>query len=470
MSMHVTSEVHDHLIGLLDTIREAVLHLVHTDSPNLRGLMADALAAAEADLPDDTGLRVASNAIRALLGGPLPEAPALVALEHYEQAVAAALTPAVRMPADPRGADALHPGRAPQDSTPWHPYVALPSRAIWRKAVAERHALCLEDLYRKKFLIAPDAPIATAGSCFAQYIGQTLKRNGFNFRDFEPSPSLFPAEQARNYNYGVYSARYCNLYTARQLLQLLERASGSFLPREAAWEKDGGVVDPFRPLLEPEPFGSVAELERSRRSHLAAVCELFEKTELLIFTLGLTEAWVSKLDGAVFPLCPGTAGGTFDASLHAFTNFNYADVAEDLASLITHAQAINRNIRFMLTVSPVPLTATKGGQHVMSATMYSKSVLRAVAGQLSSELDVVDYFPAYEIIAAPSMRGMFYEPNMRTVTPAGVDHVMSHFLRQHGQGDAWNPATASPPAVQPSIGSHEAVCEEMLQAQGLGYA
>ena len=73
MSMHVTSEVHDHLIGLLDTIREAVLHLIHTDSPNLRGLMADALAAAEADLPDDTGLRVASNAIRALLGGPLPE-------------------------------------------------------------------------------------------------------------------------------------------------------------------------------------------------------------------------------------------------------------------------------------------------------------------------------------------------------------------------------------------------------------
>ncbi|WP_449448232.1 GSCFA domain-containing protein [Thermomonas brevis] len=466
--MHVTPEVHDRITGLLDTIREAVLYLIHTDSPNLRRLMADALTSVEADLPGDTAVSTASDSIHALLGGPLPEASALAALKHYEQAVTTVLTPTAppSLAGESDATDAQGPGHAPQNSTSWHPYAALPQRAIWRKAVAERHALCLEDLYRKKFSIASDAPITTAGSCFAQYIGQTLKKNGFNFRDFEPAPSLFPAEQARKYNYGVYSARYCNIYTARQLLQLLSRAFGGFIPREAAWEKDGGVVDPFRPLLEPDPFGSMAELERSRQSHLAAVRELFEKTELLIFTLGLTEAWVSKVDGAVFPLCPGTVGGTFDGNTHAFANFNYSEVVEDLVSLVTHARSTNRNIRFMLTVSPVPLTATKSGHPVLAATMYSKSVLRAVAGHLSSELDAVDYFPAYEIIAAPSMRGMFYEPNMRTITPAGVDHVMSHFLRQHASVATGKPMTTS----LPSIGNHEAVCEEMLQAQGLGYA
>src|SRR5262249_18026315 len=51
----------------------------------------------------------------------------------------------------------------------------------------------------------------------------------------------------------------------------------------------------------------------------------------------------------------------------------------------------------MLTVSPVPIVGSFTGQDVLIANMYSKSVLRAVAGQLCAEFDFVDYFPSYEI-------------------------------------------------------------------------
>lgn len=347
------------------------------------------------------------------------------------------------------------------------PYTALEPRAVWRQAVAETHALQLENLYRRKFAITAETTISTAGSCFAQNIAGALKRNGFNFNDFEPAPPLLPAALHKTYNYGVYSARYCNIYTARQLLQTFDRAFGLFEPYETVWAKGDGYVDPFRPLLEPEPFESVAELERARQTHFAALRRLFQETNVFILTLGLTEAWLSKRDGTVFPLCPGTVAGRFDDADYEFKNFNSFEIFEDLVAFMTKVSEINSGVRFILTVSPVPLTATKSDCHVLAATTYSKSVLRAVAGHLASELAFVDYFPSYEIIAAPSMRGMFYDSNLRTVNSAGVDYVMSHFFREHLPSQ---PSLAGPAKALPPIGDLEAVCEEMMQAQELGYA
>ncbi|MGE6742124.1 GSCFA domain-containing protein [Allorhizobium pseudoryzae] len=350
-----------------------------------------------------------------------------------------------------------------------HPYSTLPDRAVWRKAVAETHPLQLTGLYRKKFDIPADARISTAGSCFAQHIAKTLKRSGFNFRDFEPAPSLFPPALAQSYNYGVYSARFCNIYTARQLHQTFERAMGGFAPEEKPWVRGDGFADPFRPLLEPDPFESVAELERSRQTHLSAVREMFHQTDVFIFTLGLTEAWQSRHDGAVFPLCPGTVAGQFRDEDHVFKNFNYFEIFEDLVAVMGKMRQLNPQMRFILTVSPVPLTATRTDHHVLAATLYSKSVLRAVAGHLASELDFVDYFPSYEIIAAPSMRGLFYDHNQRSVNAAGVDYVMSHFLKEHRASTA--EGQSSPSMIkQQLLGDLEVQCEEMMQAQELGYA
>jgi hypothetical protein len=53
---------------------------------------------------------------------------------------------------------------------------------------------------------------------------------------------------------------------------------------------DDNYADPFR--LEEEPrVASVAAVEAARREHRAAPRRLFEELDVLIFTLGLTEAW-----------------------------------------------------------------------------------------------------------------------------------------------------------------------------------
>jgi hypothetical protein len=68
------------------------------------------------------------------------------------------------------------------------------------------------------------------------------------------------------------------------------------------------------------------------------------------------------------------------------------------------------------------------GNHILVATMGSKSILRAVAGQIASQFNFVDYFPSYEIINSTPFRGSFFEPNQRNVNHSGVYHVMNSFF------------------------------------------
>jgi hypothetical protein len=55
-------------------------------------------------------------------------------------------------------------------------------------------------------------------------------------------------------------------------------------------------------------------------------------------------------------------------------------------------------MRFVVTVSPVPLGATFKDADVIVANSASKSVLRTVAEELFRRFDFVDYFPSYEIV------------------------------------------------------------------------
>lgn len=340
-----------------------------------------------------------------------------------------------------------------------HPYRSLPPRNFWSSAVAGVNALAISDLYRKKFDISKRDVIATAGSCFAQHIAARLSTAGFGFRDFEPAMPDFPADRRKDYNYGVYSARYCNIYTARQLLQTFQRAFGELTPCEEFWISDKGVQDPFRPLVEPSPFASVEEARASREAHFSALRRLASETDIFIFTFGLTEAWRDRRDGAILPLCPGTQGGVFDPDIHEFVNFTASETISDMQAFISLMRRYKPDMRFVLTVSPVPLVASASENHVLVATTYSKSVLRAAAGELTLDPGI-DYFPSYEIVASPPFRGGFFEPDQRSVTPWGVDYVMSHFFRQY-QPDAVAPTEAG---QQPrrALSRDELICEEIV--------
>jgi hypothetical protein len=348
-----------------------------------------------------------------------------------------------------------------------HPYSDLPASRYWKSAVADRHATDLHDLYTPKFTLTREDRIAVAGSCFAQHVGRNLRAQGFYVLDKEPAPDMLPEAVAQRYGFGIYSARYGNLYTARQLLQLLRDATEGKIRDEDVWERDGRVFDALRPNIEPDGLATHKEALLHRAEHLGKVLELLYETDVFIFTLGLTEAWENIATGTIYPTCPGVIAGTFDAVTHRFVNQGFADVLADMIAVRDMLKDINPAMKMLLTVSPVPLTATASGKHVLVATTYSKSVLRAVCGSMTEMFDDVDYFPSYELIASPVARGFFYEPNLRSINRNGVAMVMSQFLGAHMSGSSADERDERTSARQErrrerSDRRKDVVCEEEL--------
>jgi len=342
-----------------------------------------------------------------------------------------------------------------------HPYRNAAPARLWRQAMAAVPPDKVDPVSGFPFRIGAADQVVTAGSCFAQHIARALRQAGFSPLVTETAHPVLSAGVAETYGYGVYSARYGNIYTARQLRQLIQRAYGRFTPAEDVWVQDGRWFDPFRPAIQPGGFATEAEYRASRAAHFAAVREALARLDVLVFTLGLTEAWESRLDGAVFPLCPGTVAGAFDPARHALRDFSVDEVVADLTAAITDLRAINPGARVILTVSPVPLAATAHDMHVLTATTHAKAVLRVAAG-IVSRMDRVAYFPSYEIVTGPHARG-YVEPDLRSVSAAGVDHVMRVFFR-HCVEAGVAPLAARTEAAGVSV--MQVICEEESLAAG----
>lgn len=334
-----------------------------------------------------------------------------------------------------------------------NPYRDLPASSFWKAAVAAPPPEAVLPLPARRFAIPAGAPVATAGSCFAQELGRHLAAL--------PGLALLLAEPPEP-GQPLFSARYGNIYTVAQLVQLFDRAHGTLSPACPAWRRaDGRFLDPCRPFLDRAGFASAAAVAEARAAHLAAVRRVFAECAVLVFTLGMTEAWRARADGTVVPAAPGVAGAPDHQADYAFHNAGTAEVAADLAGLVARLRGVNPGARLILTVSPVPLVATATAEHVLVANARSKSVLRAACAEAEAAHPALHYFPAYEIVTGPHSRGAWYQANLRSVTAAGVAQVMAGFRA------AFLPAATAPAAAEDP---EEAVpCDEEEIVRSIGF-
>ncbi|TNE62830.1 MAG: GSCFA family protein [Alphaproteobacteria bacterium] len=317
------------------------------------------------------------------------------------------------------------------------PYSTMPSHHFWKNiAGPDVRVDDYSNLYQKKFDLGFDkgTRIATAGSCFAQNVRRELIARNCNFLDAEPAPTMLGAANRRRFGFDLFSARYGNLYSAAQLRQLAERAFGSGLGAGAFWERGGRFYDPYRPSVEPDGFASVDEMLLSRDHHLRAVRRVFAEADVLIFTFGLTESWVSREDGSVYPLCPGVLAGEFEPDRYQLMNYRVGDIVRDFTAFLDLIRPVNPDMKVVLSVSPQPLAATATRHHAALADSYTKSTLRSAVGELSEDNANIDYFPAYEIFTSPAFGMQSYEADRRTASRAAIDMVMNLFFLVHGEG------------------------------------
>lgn len=308
-----------------------------------------------------------------------------------------------------------------------HPYRGRSSFTYWKTAVASVDVGMHDPVTEVPFRITRNDEVATAGSCFAQHIARSLRDQNYKYMITESASNALPEDGE---NYGVFTARYGNIYTTRQLVQLFDRAYYLVRPRETVWRgSDAKYVDPFRPQIAAKGWTNADDMHASRERHLSCVRDMFEGCDVFIYTLGLTECWIGLEDGMAYPIAPGVILRDCDDSRYQFVNLRVSQMVSDILLFIDKLRTVNKNVKIIITVSPVPLIATAENQHVLLSNTYSKSALRVVADEASINRKDVAYFPSYEIIAGPQSRSRYYAADLRSVTDEGVANVMSIFSK-----------------------------------------
>lgn len=294
--------------------------------------------------------------------------------------------------------------------------------------------------------------IASVGSCFAQHVGKWLLDNGYCFRQ-----SQLCSNQISSFALG-------NIYTPRCLLQWLKLDIKDTPPDRHDihyCQNTATYFDLLRPSVNPEGFGSRGALIDARLRAQSELVKTLESTDTLIFTLGLTEAW-KDTNGVFYPSCPGVIAGKYDERIHQLHEFDYQEILSDLTEIRTLVKRLNPELEIILTVSPVPLTATATDKHVLVASHYSKAVLRAVAGYMSDNYPDISYFPSFEIINVNHQNDFRFERNRRTVSDKAVEYVMHHFNKAIGDH-----SMSAPESISQSVkDGYDVICdEEKIEAE-----
>lgn len=325
-----------------------------------------------------------------------------------------------------------------------HPYARRPEHCFWR-AVAKESWPAIQPALPGKFQIGPGDRIAAAGSCFARNLVRSLRDRRMQILVTEPPHPVFSPAYAERNGYNAFSARYGNIYSFRQLLELAEQAFELRPPIHDYASEAGRIRDLLRPSVHSDGFACIEEARADREYHLTRVRAMFESLDVFIFTVGLTETWINRALGHCYPACPGTLSGRYDEQLHEPVNLRHSQCLADLEQVLAILRDANPAARVILTVSPVALVATHQNEHVLAATTYSKSTLRSVCGEAAASIDNVEYFPSYEIIASAASRGLYLQPDLREVSAEGVAHVMRCFFAAFAPGAATVASSAGPP-------------------------
>ena len=306
-----------------------------------------------------------------------------------------------------------------------NPYENLKPDKFWKKFSKE-----IVQIYEKewKFDIDPSSKLANFGSCFALNLEKKL--TDINIINTEEYPTNWP-EIYSQFNYANYSARYGNIYNPRQFRQLFERAFNLKAPIEMVWSDSGKYIDPFRPGLGWRVL-NMQEFNLLHSNHMRAIRDIPKSADVVIFTLGLNETWQDVRDGFCYPSCPGTIAGTFETYKHELKTLSIKDLIEDLNYAIDLLSNLNDKLKFVLTLSPVPMVATASSLNVAEANVNSKASLKLAIQDIVNNNKNVDYFPSYDLLQLIGSTQNIFDTNFRSIKESAVDLIMDIFKLKIG--------------------------------------
>jgi hypothetical protein len=241
-------------------------------------------------------------------------------------------------------------------------------------------------LFKPKFPVQFDGlKVFTIGSCFARNIEEVLAPHNVRLPTmaFAAPKSEWPGRPnglLNEYNPGTMCQR---------IMFALENKpypAGTIVP-----QGDDLYVD----LLLPSGSPVTSERAMERREEIASVYGHLSTSGLVIITLGLTEVWFDNETELYLNQLPPRVFSTDRKGRFELRRLDAFDCVPMLEKALEAITASGTHI--LITVSPVPLSATFTSSDCVQANEFSKSVLRVTAERLTKH-PMIDYFPSYEIV------------------------------------------------------------------------
>jgi hypothetical protein len=163
---------------------------------------------------------------------------------------------------------------------------------------------------------------------------------------------------------------------------------------------------------------SKQELLLHANKRMKKLGEQLSDTSILIYTLGTAIVYELLETGEIVANCHKVPAREFNRRflgieeiVHAF-KINYNLV-----------KSINKNARFILTVSPV-----RHQKESFEQNNVSKSILRIACERIRTEFEHIDYFPAFEIMMDELRDYRFYAEDMLHPNQVAADHIWHKFM------------------------------------------
>ncbi|MBF8651235.1 GSCFA domain-containing protein [Pseudomonas putida] len=270
--------------------------------------------------------------------------------------------------------------------------------------------------HKPKFKLPLSGKYFTIGSCFARNVENSLRSAGINVLstiDKLPGDYFEIGGESRS--------GYQNVYTPGAILEAVKLASTES-PYTAIVGSEEKSIDLLTSGLKPLDLGTV----RTIRESLIKMYSMLPDADALIITLGYNESWYHLPSQTYINRTPSHVSLRRKIDDFEFELLDYAKSFELVDSAINRVHKLAPNCKVILTVSPVPLSATFSNKDIVTANQLSKSTLRVIASAISEKYAHVDYFPSYEIIMNSERSKTFLDDGIH-VRAEAVNNVIRQF-------------------------------------------
>lgn len=242
-------------------------------------------------------------------------------------------------------------------------------------------------------IIDRSSNIVVFGSCFAEHIGVQLSEAGYKVSTKKDSIA----------HISMIGDGIVNTFA---VLQQFQWAWQGISPKVELWHD-----------YDAKALGYDEEIRIATRA-------ILDETDAFIITLGLSEIWYDEPTGEVF--WRAVPANKFDAARHKFRTASVKENSDNLRKIVALINEYRPGAKIILTLSPIPLTATFRPMSCMVANGYSKASLRCAIEEVINEKGVY-YFPAYELVQS-CFRNQYME-DRRHIHTHPIRFMMDMFMK-----------------------------------------